>query len=118
MKYERLYSLTKERGGMTVKVSDYPDSIVIPLKGYAVGAISGTFSLADESDFDSAIDTTIKMCGTLGAEYLGTWVDPDGRIHIDPVHVFASRDYAMGYAAANNQEAIYDLFNSKEIWRK
>lgn len=125
MKYEALYRLTLSEGGATVRLKDYPEQILMPVKGYAVAVGTEGITLLEpkpefvmDPDFTEAFDNVIEKALTyfpsIGAEYLGTWVN-DGKIYIDPVFVFASKDVAIGFALRGGELAIYDLAKQREI---
>lgn len=121
MKYEALYRLTTEQGGATVRIKDYPETIIVPTKGFAVGEgengmilVSEGIPEVDERRFDAGIDWALENFPVWGVEYLGTWVDGT-QLYIDPVNVFASRDFAMGVAFARGEQAIFDLAAKKTI---
>lgn len=116
MKYEALYNLTLEQGGATVRVKDYPDAIVMPAKGFAVGNWQeSVVTFIDQTAFDDAVDRMLDWVANSDIEYFGTWLRGDV-IEIDPVDVFASREFALGVAYGRGEQAIYDLANKKEIY--
>lgn len=121
MKYGALYRLTIEQGGATVRIKDYPQSIVVPVRGFAVGDGGNGIILAsegipevDERRFDQAIDWALATLPEQGFEFLGTWVQGI-ELYIDPVNVFASREFALGVAFARGEQAIFDLAAKKTI---
>ena len=119
MKYEALYNLTLEQGGATVRIADYPEQMVMPTKGFAVGNRSEAIVSDKNSDdikerFDTAVERLLPWAKEIDVDYLGTWVDGD-LIHVEPVDVFASKDFALGVAFARGEDAIYSLADQKEI---
>ena len=127
MKYQTLYDLTMDQGGATIRVKDYPEKIVMPKVGYAVGNSADAIILLtpkpefrNDPDFtqpfDQAVDRVLYYIGhiPLDAEYLGTWVDA-GEMYIEPVDVFARKDFALGVAWARGEKAIYDIAKQKDI---
>jgi hypothetical protein len=121
LKYEALYRLTTEQGGATVRLKDYPETIAFPTKGFAVGdgqngmvLVSEGIPEVDEARFDAAIDWALAEFPGWDFEYMGTWIDGT-QLYVDPVNVFASRDFAMGVAFERGEQAIFDLANKKTI---
>jgi hypothetical protein len=121
MKYEQLYRLTLENGGATVRVKDYPEKIVSPTKGFAVGNNSEALVLHNARGpqapkiFDNFIDRQLIWASGSGEfEYLGTWLDGD-ELYVEPVDVFADKSFALGVAWARGEKAAFDLENKKEI---
>lgn len=121
MKYEALYRLTTEQGGATVRLKDYPDQIVMPQKGFAVGdgAIGIVFGSTgipevDEGNFDRAIDRALSNFPGQGYDHFGTWIDGE-MLYIDPVNVFASKEFALGVAFERGEQAIFDLTAKRTI---
>lgn len=119
MKYEALYNYTIEHGGATIRLKDYPEMLVMPTKGYAVGegAIGYVvpFDGADPETFDVTIERALAWFAEHGGiEFLGTWID-DGVLYVDPVHVFTRKDFALGVAWAWGERAVYDFEAGKSI---
>jgi hypothetical protein len=119
MKYQALYDLTLAQGGVTLRVKDYPEQIVMPTKGYAVGNGAKGIALTFGSDleaFDVSVERVIAQTKLIGADYFGTWIDTSTQqLYIDPVNVFASKDFALGVAFERGELAVYDLDKQREI---
>lgn len=122
MKYEQLYKLTMEQGGATVRVKDYPETIMVPKVGFAVGnssdsiiiPVNDTEHFDHVQAFDQVVTKQLAMARQYGVGYIGTWLN-DGFIHVDLVDVFKNRDFALGVGWARGEQAIYDLAEGKEI---
>jgi hypothetical protein len=119
MKYQKLFDTTIENGGATWNPKK--DTFLRQEDGgFIVGEVVGTYKCVNQLTDKVSLATRfyIAIHQTLANfpnSLIGTWVDPEGIIHIDPVRRFASKDVAIGYGMAKGQLAIYDVENGKVI---
>jgi hypothetical protein len=121
MKYRALYDYTVKNGGVTFRVKDYPEKIVMPAKGYVVGGYgdnaTAIFDVDDTEAFDESIDRFLFHSRNDGYKYIGTWIN-EGKVYIENVEVLKNKDFAMGTAYGRGEKAVYDLAAKKEIFLK
>ena len=106
------------RGGTFRKPDMEP---VTPKTGYAVSVVTETARkvyIRDESPYWQAIlieDALYDVAGDYDTDYVGSWIDPEGIVHVDPVTIIEGRGAAMLFAKVFRQQAIWDFANSEEI---
>lgn len=108
---------TVENGGGTFRASDLTP--VNPNSGYAVGIHHGgsavKFSLIGNHNLYGRIQARIVEVTVRYplAPFIGTWIDDDQTLHIDPVLILINPDDAVTLGRAMGQLAIYD-FETRE----
>ena len=130
------YAICISNNGYTLK----PRDLVSPTSGYVVGLSTTQPELIKAEDFtlemyvksfnDVARNILNQNNGTLISVYttgdqelikvssdlcVGGWLN-DGYWYIEPVQVVADIKDALYLGKSNNQKAIYDLANKKEIF--
>lgn len=81
--------------------------------GYAVGMADGTAATTrDATDLDRLARHIAKEWYS---SFVGTWLDDDGSVHVDPVVYVIDRESAESLARDNHQIAIYDYAAGESI---
>lgn len=83
--------------------------------GYGVGVVSETFRKVDPSDATALRAAMEDVVREYPDKHVGTWLDDDGVLHVDPSEVVADLDDAIRLAAERSQEAIWDFSAASEI---
>lgn len=85
----------------------YADTLLpfAPEVGYMVGTADGT--AAYQADPEALAETMRRVGQEFTASFVGTWVAPDGRVHVDPVEYVKGKARALRLAAERGQLAIY-----------
>lgn len=110
MTTETIAVYTLEHGGGTFEAgTGLPFE---PAEGYAVAMAAGTQAwVTDPADLP---DVARLVAQEWDASFVGTWVAPDRRIHVDPVQYVRDLDRALAIGRENGQLAIYS-FTTKEV---
>jgi len=119
MKYEVLYNMVRERKFVVFLAERYPETISIPVDGYAVN-IENEFCESvdayDVEEFDDGLDEMLNFCDDNGVEFIAVRKDGNS-IDIEAVFIFKDKNYAMGYAHGSAVPVVYDIFNDDVIYR-
>jgi len=114
MKFQALFDAALEKQGRALIVN--VDDNSIPFDGYYVPLdMSADFYAAPVETFDHEVKDVIQMLG--GSGFIGITLDGDV-VQTSYGFVFASKEYAMGYAHGAGLDGIYDVGVGKLIRRK
>lgn len=117
MKYSQLFKMVMEQGGVTIRMKDYPDQIMMPTQGFVVGDSKLGMQLDDDQEdtFDAAIERALQFWAD-DFEFLNV-SHASGMIYIDPVDVFGAnrKEFAMGVAFGRQEAVVYDIAKDKHI---
>lgn len=105
----QMYDAAFLEGGFTVFVDG------APMNRYAVSATSEQTHVPADApfgDFVQAVESA--YAAHPGASAIGGWVS-DGRIYVDPVETYNSRETAEEFGRNRDQVAIYDLTDGQEV---
>lgn len=83
------------------------------LRGYAVSK-EGGITLSTATPIADMVAKINDYANKMNGGFLGLWVSNDN-LYIDTTYTFNILDNAIAYAKKNNQLAIYDFNNKKEI---
>lgn len=81
-------------------------------EGYAVGWGSKGLRVPKDSE---AIRQGFREVSGVGSPRIGTWIDQDNVVHIDPVDVLPSRDQALAVAYERGEHSIWDFAAQNDI---
>jgi hypothetical protein len=84
-----------------------------PRHGYAVAVAHGTAAIVRRADHVDA--AAIRVAQEFGAPFVGTWLDPYGDVHVDPVEYVIDRQRAIRYGRERAQAAIFEFSTGEEI---
>ena len=87
---------------------------VTPLLGYAVGLVEGTWRTCYEIEEEIAAALVSCVIEFPDVPYIGTWVDGDAMVHIDPVVILFTLTDAIILGKALGQKAIWDFERKRE----
>lgn len=105
----QMYDAAFLEGGFTVFVDS------APMSRYAVSATSEQTHVAADAPFGTFAEAVESAYAAHpGASAIGGWVH-EGRIYIDPVETYNSRETAEEYGRNRGQVAIYDLRDNQEV---
>ena len=111
--YDDILTYTLAHGGGT-----FDSRTLQPVEltaGYAVALATGTAALVDDvrTGLYPALDNVRRSHPD--APYIGTWRDPDGVVHIDPVVIIPDRASALTLGRALGQLAVWSFAESSEL---
>lgn len=89
---------------------------LLPDSGYIVGGrippIVIPLALRSEAALSAAV---AYVAATLGHTLIGTWIAPNGDLHVDAVEVVFSKPYALDLAYMRKEVAIWSIHESESI---
>ena len=111
---QNLLDLISSNGGFTIdfKTGNIPES------GFCIALAGFECIVQIDNDLDKILSNYIvdnKSKLFIDSYYLGAWVN-DGKIYLDIVIIVKDLKLAVKLAKINNQIAIFDLDNHKEIF--
>jgi len=118
---KHLLDIVKRNGGATFD----PHSFTTKESGYSV-SIEDKYKLSENDTYQLLCNATVEDYQRLDeiideavelGHMLGFWVNK-GRLYIDWIDVLDNKQKAIRIGKENNQLAIYDLNNKKEIFLK
>lgn len=106
-----IYRETIENGGGTYYSDGSP---LEAAKGFLVATSQEPRGLVNDWDEAAFVGQVQRIAQRYASQLIGTWVF-EGKIYIDTVRMYERKEYAMDYARAYRQRAIYDLVTKETI---
>lgn len=89
---------------------------LLPDSGYIVGGRIPPIVIPSALRSGAALDAAVAyIATTLGHTLIGTWIAPNGDLHVDAVEVVFSKPHALDLAYMRNEKAIWSIHERESI---